>query len=142
MFYFYHNTVTRACALLLFSPTVTLSCLLFVSSVSTLFPVFISLTSENVWTNSQISLLLETIQEHKCLCEVKNKDYHNKIKRNAAFEELAIILSSIRENTTPADCVKKWNGLRNTYATERRKYIESLKSGAGEENVSTKYKIK
>lgn len=89
------------------------------------------------WTSENITALIEGVQQHPNLYAVKSIDYHNKHKRSLSLNQIAAMIN--RANTTPADVQKKWNGLRSTYATERRKLSESMKSGCGSDDVSNFY---
>lgn len=88
------------------------------------------------WTTDQISLLIEGYSKYRPLYVVKDKDYHNKHKRNLCLQNIVDTLSVIRPETTVEDVQKKWTGLRNTYATERKKCLASQGTGTGEDEVS------
>ncbi|KAF5306694.1 hypothetical protein FQR65_LT07249 [Abscondita terminalis] len=60
---------------------------------------------------------------------------HNKHQRSAALQSICANLNEIRPNTVENEVLKKWNGL-HTYCAERRKYIESSRSGAGEDEIA------
>uniref|UniRef100_A0A1Y1MXA0 MADF domain-containing protein n=1 Tax=Photinus pyralis TaxID=7054 RepID=A0A1Y1MXA0_PHOPY len=87
------------------------------------------------WSNDQVSLLIEQYQQHECLYFVQHRDYHNKNRRNAALQQICEKMNQIRPNTSIHEIQKKWNGIRNTYASERRKSIASSRSGAGSEDI-------
>uniref|UniRef100_A0A6P7HB35 Uncharacterized protein LOC114348529 n=1 Tax=Diabrotica virgifera virgifera TaxID=50390 RepID=A0A6P7HB35_DIAVI len=78
------------------------------------------------WSTDSIILLIEGYESNPCLFNVKHMDYHNKHKRNVALNNLSEMLGK-----TISDIQKKWNGIRNTYSAERRKVLDSQKSGAG-----------
>lgn len=87
------------------------------------------------WTQSQIETLIEEYQSYPCLYAIKNKDYHNKYKRNLALEDITKKVNVLRPNTTIQEVSKKFHGLRNTYSAERKKVLEAIHSGMGEEEV-------
>ncbi|KAL1516370.1 hypothetical protein ABEB36_000289 [Hypothenemus hampei] len=87
------------------------------------------------WTNEQIVVLIESYKKHQCLYEVKNKNYHNKHIRNLALQEILQNVKKIRSHTSYAEIQKKFQGLRSTYAIERRTVLQSLRSGIGEDEV-------
>ena len=37
------------------------------------------------WTQEQIAMLIDAYQGHPCLYAIKDKGYHNKLKRNQAL---------------------------------------------------------
>ncbi|XP_031329503.1 uncharacterized protein LOC116160451 isoform X2 [Photinus pyralis] len=87
------------------------------------------------WTHEQIGALIDLYKLHPCLYVVKDKNYHNKHARNAALQNIVEDIKHIIPSTTEADIQKKFHGLRTTYANERRKYLSSIRSGMGENEV-------
>ncbi|VEN45120.1 unnamed protein product [Callosobruchus maculatus] len=87
------------------------------------------------WSNEQTSLLIELYETYKCLYAIKHPDYHNKHKRSAAIKAIVEALKVGRPTATEQDVQKKFLGLRTTYAHERRKVLDSLRSGMGEDEV-------
>lgn len=71
------------------------------------------------WTQIQIEALIDSYQLHPCLYAVKNRDYHNKYKRNMALEEIVKKLNVLRSGTTIQDINKKIS--RSTQYLFRRK---------------------
>ena len=44
------------------------------------------------WTVEKVSDLIDYYEGRPCLYDIKNKDYHNKDKRNNALEEMSELL--------------------------------------------------
>ncbi|CAH1966655.1 unnamed protein product [Acanthoscelides obtectus] len=86
-------------------------------------------------SSEQIALLIELHEKHTCLYIVKHPDYHNKNKRSMATAQIVEGLKDVRPNVSGEQVQKKILGLRTSYAQERRKVFESLRSGMGEEEV-------
>lgn len=88
------------------------------------------------WTHEQINKLIELYQEHENLYTVKSKLYKNRNARIFSLNKIATELNEIRPRTTVDDIKKKFKGIRQTYLLEKRKYEASLKSVAGQDQVS------
>lgn len=88
------------------------------------------------WSAEQVSKLIEEYEKNVILYDTKSPKYHNKCLRQRAIESIKYALQVSRPGVTEVDIQKKINGIRNTYASERRKYIESTKSGAGTDEVN------
>ncbi|KAJ8929239.1 hypothetical protein NQ314_018118, partial [Rhamnusium bicolor] len=73
---------------------------------------------------------IETNQEDE-----KKKDYHNKIKRNSALDELIEVYKKIKPGCTRNDVKKKINSLRTNFRKEFKKIVQSKRSGAGASDV-------
>ncbi|KAH9636729.1 hypothetical protein HF086_007627 [Spodoptera exigua] len=67
---------------------------------------------------------IEIYRSNPCLWQIKNKDYHNRDKKKAAYKLLIEKLRIIR---------------RSNVRKEKKKYEQSLKSGASADDV---YRIK
>ncbi|GBP23656.1 hypothetical protein EVAR_80273_1 [Eumeta japonica] len=83
-------------------------------------------------------LLEEFIQCYKnevCLWKKKSKDYHDRNKKNAAYDRLINKYKPIDPNANRETVVKKINNLRTSYKKELNKAKKSLKSGAGTDEV-------
>ncbi|XP_066153390.1 uncharacterized protein [Euwallacea fornicatus] len=78
---------------------------------------------------------IELYKAEPCLWLVKSKDYHNRNKRAVAYEKLKEKLREIEPNATKEDVLKKINSLRSNVRKEKKKYKESLKSGASADDV-------
>lgn len=88
------------------------------------------------WTTDQVTCLIEAYRKNPSLYMVKHPQYHKRDARQAAMESVVKELEILRPQTNTTEVLKKWNGLRNTYITERRKYINSIHSGMDKIEVS------
>ncbi|KAL4702735.1 hypothetical protein ACJJTC_001480 [Scirpophaga incertulas] len=70
-----------------------------------------------------------------CIWRVKDKAYHDRNKRAAAYEKLLTKLRELETNATKEDVVKKINALRSNVRREKRKIDESTKSGASADEI-------
>lgn len=78
---------------------------------------------------------IRAYQNQPCLWHVKSKDYHDKAKRDAAYD---ILLQKYRLIDPKADkdaVVKKINAFRTNYRREKKKVEESLHSGTGTDEI-------
>nr|CAI5829229.1 unnamed protein product [Callosobruchus analis] len=57
--------------------------------------------------NTTIEEFIEIYESELCLWRVKEKDYHNKDKRGAAYDKLLKKLKELEPNSTKDDVVKK-----------------------------------
>ncbi|KAF2879567.1 hypothetical protein ILUMI_26592 [Ignelater luminosus] len=85
------------------------------------------------WTQDQILTIVQGIEKHRNLYVVKDPEYHNKNKRRSALETIVQELNI--PGVTVNDIQKKWNGLRTTYAQEKRKVLASMGTGTGEDEA-------
>lgn len=69
------------------------------------------------------------------LWQIKNKDYHNRDKKTAAYNKLIEQYKKIEPNANRDMIVKKLNGLRTNYRKEKKKVEESTRSGAGTNDI-------
>lgn len=65
--------------------------------------------------------LLEQYRTHSCLWDAKADNYHNKVERNKAFEDLKNILLKLDSQCTINDVKKKINNLRTAGRKEMKK---------------------
>lgn len=83
-------------------------------------------------------LLEDFIREyhnHPCLWKIKSKDYHDKSKRDAAYNELLKKYILIDPDANKDVVVKKINAFRTNYRREKKKIQDSLHSGIGTDDV-------
>nr|CAH7739455.1 unnamed protein product [Callosobruchus chinensis] len=66
-----------------------------------------------------------------CIWQIKNKDYHNRENRAAAYNKLIEQYKKIEPNASRDIVVKKINGLRTNYHKEKKKVEKSTRSGVG-----------
>lgn len=82
---------------------------------------------------------IEMYRSNPCLWQIKNDDYHNRDKKEAAYKLLIEKLREIEPDANKDVVVKKINNLRSNVRKEKKKYEQSLKSGASADDV---YRIK
>lgn len=66
---------------------------------------------------------------------VKSKDYHDKQKKNAAYNKLLEKYKLIDQNADRDTVVKKINTFRTHYRREKKKVEESCRSGSGTDEI-------
>ncbi|GBP60236.1 hypothetical protein EVAR_44611_1 [Eumeta japonica] len=70
-----------------------------------------------------------------CLWRVKCKDYHDRDKRSAAYGKLVNKLKELEPTAKKDDVVGKINTFRSNVRRERKKYDESVRSGASSDDI-------
>ena len=50
------------------------------------------------WKSSEIEMLIDELENRRCLWDVFDKDYHNRDKRDVAYTELAEILKYSKQD--------------------------------------------
>lgn len=79
--------------------------------------------------------IINIYRSEPCLWQIKNKDYHDRGKKNAAYKKLIVEYRKLEPNANREVIVRKLNSLRTNYRKERRKVEESTQSGAGTSDV-------
>ena len=80
-----------------------------------------------------ISVFIEMLRELPCLWEIKHPHYKNQAKRKAALEQLCEIVKQVIP-TADITYLKILIGcLRSTYLRERKKVLDSQRSGAADD---------
>lgn len=64
---------------------------------------------------------IEIYRKHSCLWDVKTKDYLNKNKRNAAYEELLSKTKEVHPQATKELVKRRINNLRTSFRRELKK---------------------
>jgi hypothetical protein len=85
--------------------------------------------------NASLEEFIEIYKTEPCLWHVKCKEYHDREKRSAAYDKLLSKLKELEPNATKDDVIKKINTLRSNVRRERKKYDESVKSGASSDDI-------
>ncbi|XP_018577741.1 uncharacterized protein LOC108916036 [Anoplophora glabripennis] len=80
---------------------------------------------------------IEVYKSLPCLWQIKSKEYSDRNKKNAAYQKLIEKLKEAKADANRDFVIKKINSLRSSYRKEKKKVSESLKSGAGTEDVYT-----
>ncbi|KAK0179371.1 hypothetical protein PV327_005129 [Microctonus hyperodae] len=85
--------------------------------------------------NAILEEFIDIYQSEPCLWRVKCKDYHNRYKRSAAYGKLVNKLKELEPTATKDDVVRKINTFRSNVRREKKKYDESVRSGASSDNI-------
>ncbi|KAF5283133.1 hypothetical protein FQR65_LT14062 [Abscondita terminalis] len=80
---------------------------------------------------------IECYRDEPCLWQTKSKYYHDRNRKNAAYNRLLEKYRPIDPSATRAVVVKKINNLRTAYKKELDKWKGSQKSGAGTDEIRT-----
>lgn len=72
---------------------------------------------------------IRAYQNHPCLWRIKSKDYHDKAKKDAAYDVLLQKYKLIDSNADKGAVVRKINSIRTNYRKEKKKVEESRKIG-------------
>jgi len=86
-------------------------------------------------TRTVLTDFIEIYRNNPCLWKIKNKDYHNRDKKEAAYKLLVAKLKEIEPDADKAAVIRKINNLRSNVRKEKKKYELSLKSGASTDDV-------
>lgn len=78
---------------------------------------------------------IQIYQSEPCLWRIKSKEYHDKAKRDAAYNKLLEKYKLIDPNADRDVVVKKINTLRTNYRREKKKFEESYRSGSGTDQI-------
>ncbi|XP_039751715.1 uncharacterized protein LOC120627754 [Pararge aegeria] len=90
---------------------------------------------ERVGQRELLQDFIESYRNETCLWKTTSKDYHDRNKKNAAYDRLIEKYKPIDPNATRDTVVKKINNLRTTYKKELNKIKKSCKSGAGTDEI-------
>lgn len=85
---------------------------------------------EVVWSNNQISMLIELFHKHSILWDASNKDYKDKFKKNDAWADIAAEL-----HVSQKEVETKMHILRSQFSREKKKIKTSKRTGSGSEEV-------
>ncbi|KAJ8720809.1 hypothetical protein PYW08_006274 [Mythimna loreyi] len=86
---------------------------------------------EVVWSNNQVSMLIELYQQRNILWDASNKDYKkDKFKKNDAWADIAAEL-----NMSQKEVETKMHILRSQFSREKKKLKSSKRTGSGAEEV-------
>jgi len=89
-------------------------------------------------TDSTKKVLEDFIEIYKinpCLWQVKNKEYHDRDKKEAAYKLLIEKLREIEKDANKSVVVRKINNLRSNVRKEKKRYEQSVKSDASADEV-------
>ena len=85
--------------------------------------------------NAILEDFINIYKSEPCLWRVKSKEYHDRVQRAKAYRKLTAKLREWEPNATKAEVVKKINTFRSNFRREKKKYEESMKSGASPEDI-------
>nr|CAH7743079.1 unnamed protein product [Callosobruchus chinensis] len=83
------------------------------------------------WTREQVTVLLEVYRKWPNLYKIKSVNYKNRNKRREALEAIYNALKNLKGDVTIGDIQSKFQALKQNAQRERRKCLESHRSGAG-----------
>lgn len=78
---------------------------------------------------------IETYRNLPSLWNVKSKEYHDRDKKNTAYETLLSKYQEMFPEASKEDVKKKFNILRTNYRKELKKHLRSMKSGSSTDDV-------
>ncbi|XP_044749767.1 uncharacterized protein LOC123310365 [Coccinella septempunctata] len=87
------------------------------------------------WSRDQVSLLIEEYHKYPCLYAVKSPMYKNEHARNTAIEAIEASLKTLRPSVTSQEIKSKFQALKTNFLNEHRKHVQSMKSGAGQDEI-------
>ncbi|KAF5298952.1 hypothetical protein FQR65_LT09501 [Abscondita terminalis] len=87
------------------------------------------------WAKEQVTILIDEHQKYPSLYAVKSKEYKNKHSRTQALESIEKVIRAVRKDVTVNEIKNKFHGLKTTFLNECRKHEQSLKSGAGDDDI-------
>lgn len=74
-------------------------------------------------------------RELPALWNIKSKDYHDRDKKNTAYDTLLVKYKEMFPDATKDDLKKKFNSLRTNYRKELKKHLQSMKSGSAADDI-------
>ncbi|XP_077300444.1 uncharacterized protein LOC143921154 [Arctopsyche grandis] len=89
------------------------------------------ISSTIIMSKGVLEEFINIYQNSPCLWRIKSKDYHNRNKRDAAYNKLINKLKEIEPSANKDFVVKKINNLRSNARKEAKKVMESKSTGMG-----------
>nr|CAH7724336.1 unnamed protein product [Callosobruchus chinensis] len=87
------------------------------------------------WTREQVTVLLEEYRKWPNLYKIKSVNYKNRNKLRKALEAIYNALKNLKGDVTIGDIQSKFQALKQNAQRERRKCLESHRSGAGTDEI-------
>ena len=78
---------------------------------------------------------IEIYRSETCLWKIRSKEYHDRTRKEAAYDKLCVKLQKLEPNATKKTDISKLNSLRSSFRKEWKKVQESKKSGSGTDNI-------
>ncbi|CAH1114372.1 unnamed protein product [Psylliodes chrysocephalus] len=91
---------------------------------------FVKTVKRITFSDEKIIELIELYRENECLWNIKSAEYKNNIKRKAAITDIAKNLF-VKEEIIK----KKITSIRSTYLMEKKKILDSHKTGSGTDDL-------
>lgn len=74
-------------------------------------------------------------RDSPCLWQTSSKDYHDRLKRDAAYKILQEKLKEVDPDANKDCVIKKINNMRSSFRKELKKVKDSMKTGSGSDEV-------
>lgn len=74
-------------------------------------------------------------RDSPCLWQITSKDYHDRPKREVAFQRLIEKLQVVEPQANKDFVIKKINNMRSSYRKELKKIKDSMKTGSGADEI-------
>lgn len=87
------------------------------------------------WTRRETEELINLIQQHQCIFNVKSFEYVDRNKKAQAFNTVLLEMKIMDSTLTVEEIKRKWKNLRTQYMQEVRAIKQSKKSGSGVTDV-------
>ncbi|XP_064652903.1 uncharacterized protein LOC135503313 [Lineus longissimus] len=87
------------------------------------------------WTQRAVEIMIESYRAHPILYNTKDALYHNRVKKELAYQEVLEDVCKEKSDCTVDDVKKKMNGLRSNFAREMEKINKTKRSGAAAKDV-------
>lgn len=78
---------------------------------------------------------IELFRDSPCLWQTTSKDYHDRSKREAAYERLVEKMKEVEPLANKESAIKKINNMRSSFRKELKKIKESMRTGSGADEV-------
>lgn len=87
------------------------------------------------WNRDFLLEFIELYRSFPCVWKVKSAEYHDRIKKNKAYEALLVKYKEVDADGTVKSVKQKIDSLRGAFRKELKKVKESLKSGTGSDDT-------
>ena len=82
------------------------------------------------WNTEKCIHLIKEFEKHQCLWNVQVREYKNILKKKDVWHDIGVNLESTAE-----DVENKMKSMLAAYRREKKKVMDSTKSGAGTDNI-------
>ncbi|CAL1672229.1 unnamed protein product [Lasius platythorax] len=86
-------------------------------------------------SKENLNAIIELYRSKPCLWKIKSTEYLNRIEKEKAWDELLKKFKEFDREATKNSIMKKMNSLKNCWRKENKKVRNSVKSGAGEDEI-------